>query len=236
VSSALAEGHSYVTSPVLPLYLAGVLAAFPKDDKLLLTYLRGVAVELALNFAPVDSLAASLTELKRDRRSHAPLLGMLQDLSLHSSFPVRRYSATLLGVMVRGVDEKLVMSSVVPQLVRLARDTDTNVRIETISSFGTIMQAVTSKEILVRVHEQFEWFLGHEPHRTDHQVLMALLHTLASIGPHADPVFRDEFIIPRLHQVAVDNNTASNLTRRRDVALVLLDCYRNISECCILAT
>ena len=30
VSSALAEGQSYITSPVLPLYVAGVLAAFPK--------------------------------------------------------------------------------------------------------------------------------------------------------------------------------------------------------------
>ena len=74
--------------------------------------------------------------------------------------------------MVRGVEEKLIMSSVVPNLVRLARDTETyaqlslthslslsllllthclchssNVRIETISSFGIIMQAVTSKDV-----------------------------------------------------------------------------------------
>jgi hypothetical protein len=233
VSSALADGRSYVTSPVLPIFVAGVLAAFPKDDKLLLTYLRGVTVELALNFAPIECLLSSLRELKRDRRRHAPLLGMLQDLSIHSSFQVRRYTATLLGVMVRGVEEKLVMSAIVPQLVRLARDTEINVRIETIGSFGTIMQAVTSKDILVRVHEQFEWFLSHEQHRADHQVLMALLRTLATIGPHADPVFRDKFIIPQLHKVAVENNTASNLTRRRDVALVLLDCYNNISECFI---
>ena len=30
VSSALADGRSYVTSPVLPIFVAGVLAAFPK--------------------------------------------------------------------------------------------------------------------------------------------------------------------------------------------------------------
>ena len=47
-------------------------------------------------------------------------------------------------------------------------------------------------QILVRVHEQFEWFLTHDQHRTDHQILMAVLQTLASIGPHADPVFRDQ--------------------------------------------
>lgn len=101
-------------------------------------------MELALNFAPTHCLVASLEELKRDRRHHSPLLGLLQDLSCHSSFPVRRYTATLLGVggvtlfgcdivtmswvflqvMVRGVEEKLVMNNVVPQLVRLARDSD----------------------------------------------------------------------------------------------------------------
>ena len=54
------------------------------------------------------------------------------------------------------------------------------------------MKVYNMNQILVRVHEQFEWFLSHDQHRTDHQVLMALLKTLASIGPHADPVFRDE--------------------------------------------
>ena len=71
-----------------------------KDDKMLLTYLRGMIVELSLNFAPIHCLVASLHELKRNRRCHAPLLGLLQDLSMHSSFPVRRYTATLLGVGV----------------------------------------------------------------------------------------------------------------------------------------
>lgn len=46
--------------------------------------------------------------------------------------------------------------------------------------------------MLVRAHEQFEAFMDSEQFRADHQVLMAVLRTLAKIGPHADPVFRDE--------------------------------------------
>ena len=79
---------SHLSPPILP----------GQDEKLLLSYLRGVIVELALNFAPTHCLVASLEELKRDRRHHSPILGLLQDLSCHSSFPVRRYTATLLGV------------------------------------------------------------------------------------------------------------------------------------------
>ena len=109
---------------------------------------------------------------------------------------------------------------------------------------------------------------------------MAVLKTLAKIGPHADPVFRDEckyqyvqlsqysflvswcfsgesenkptlfslstsdgsslspplVIIARLAEVAVENSKADNLTKKEDIALALLEAYRNISECCILFT
>ena len=61
-------------------------------------YLHGVVVDMALNFAPLDSLKASLAELCRERRRHLVLLEGLQDLSTHSSFQVRRYVAILTGV------------------------------------------------------------------------------------------------------------------------------------------
>ena len=44
----------------------------------------------------------------------------------------------------------------------------------------------------MRVHEQFEVFMGGDQFQMDHQLIMTVLKTLAKIGPHADPVFRDE--------------------------------------------
>ena len=41
-------------------------------------------------------------------------------------------------------------------------------------------------------------------------------------------------IIPRLAEVAEANNSCQNLTKKQDIALSLVDAYRNISECCIL--
>jgi len=75
--------------------------------------------------------------------------------------------------------------------------------------------------------------MDQQQFRVDHQVLMVVLKTLAKIGPHADPVFRDEFIIMRLAEVAIENSKADNLTKRKDIALALLEAYRNISECFI---
>ena len=44
----------------------------------------------------------------------------------------------------------------------------------------------------MRVHEQFESFMGVDLFQMDHQMIMAVLRTLAKIGPRADPVFRDK--------------------------------------------
>ena len=62
------------------------------------------------------------------------------------------------------------------------------------SSYDIIISSffpLSPQQILVRVHQQFEHFLSLEQ-SVDHQILMAVLRTLAKIGPNADPVFRDE--------------------------------------------
>ena len=69
-----------------------------QDEKLVVTYLRCTIVDMALYFAPLDSLKATFKELRRERRYHNLLLGLLQDLVTHSSFQVRRYIAILFGV------------------------------------------------------------------------------------------------------------------------------------------
>ncbi len=68
----------------------------------MLNYLRGVIVDMALNFAPLESLRATLAELCRERRRHLALLHSLRDLASHSSFQVRRYVAILTGVSGHG--------------------------------------------------------------------------------------------------------------------------------------
>jgi len=93
-----------------------------QDEKLVVTYLRCTIVDMALYFAPLDSLKATFKELRRERRYHNLLLGLLQDLVTHSSFQVRRYIAILFGLMIRNVDEKLVMKVVLPNLIKLAKD------------------------------------------------------------------------------------------------------------------
>ena len=65
---------------------------------MLVEYLRSITVELALSFAPLDSIKAAVLELKREKRFHQLILNMLQQLAGHPSFQVRSYTALLYGV------------------------------------------------------------------------------------------------------------------------------------------
>ena len=64
----------------------------------MVNYLRCSIVDMALYFAPLDSLRVTFMELRRERKYHTLLLGLLQDLVTHSSFQVRRCIAILFGV------------------------------------------------------------------------------------------------------------------------------------------
>ena len=91
--------------------------------------------------------------------------------------------------MVRGVEEKLILKAVLPQLTKLARDSEmyvhivciityklfsasatsftdvlfllySSVRVDTIASFGTIMETVTSKDVRHDWYDQLHGICG----------------------------------------------------------------------------
>lgn len=114
----MVEGKTQLTKPTLPVYIGGVLACFIQDESKLIKYLRAIIVDMALYFAPLDSIRATFNELKLvpncaifssdnnngilhvrcDRKYHSLLVGVLRDLITHSSAQVRHYIAILLGV------------------------------------------------------------------------------------------------------------------------------------------
>ena len=79
-----------------------------QDEKLLVGFLRSTLVDIALYFGPLDSLKATFSELKRERRLHGLLLNILHDLITHTSFQVRRYVGILLGVSVSVIEIEYV--------------------------------------------------------------------------------------------------------------------------------
>ena len=65
---------------------------------MLTSFLRNTIVELATSFVAMDSLRATITNLKMGKKHGSLLVEVMKELVNHSAVQVRRYTANLLGV------------------------------------------------------------------------------------------------------------------------------------------
>uniref|UniRef100_A0A8C7G3E1 RAB11 binding and LisH domain, coiled-coil and HEAT repeat containing n=1 Tax=Oncorhynchus kisutch TaxID=8019 RepID=A0A8C7G3E1_ONCKI len=210
-------GNAILTKATVPVYASGVLTCYNQDEdrKLLVGFLEDVMTTLSLSHAPLDSLKASFIELGANPVYHDMLLtvlwyGVVHTSSLHLSLranPV--YHDMLLTVLW-------------------------SVRISTIPAFGTIMEMVTHKELLERVKMQLASFLEDPQYQDQHSLHMEIIRTFGRVGPNTEPRFRDEFVLPHLHKLALDNNAQNTERKRMDIATQLFEAYSALS-CCFIS-
>ncbi|XP_074401092.1 RAB11-binding protein RELCH isoform X1 [Zonotrichia albicollis] len=229
-------GNGVLTKATVPIYATGVLTCYiqEEDRKLLVGFLEDVMTMLSLSHAPLDSLKASFVELGANPAYHELLLTVLWYGVVHTSALVRCTAARMFELLVKGVHETLVAQRVVPALITLSSDPEISVRIATIPAFGTIMETVTQRELLERVKMQLASFLEDPQYQDQHSLHTEIIKTFGRVGPNAEPRFRDEFVIPHLHKLALVNNQQSVDSKRLDIATHLFESYSALS-CCFIS-
>ncbi|XP_031692209.1 RAB11-binding protein RELCH homolog isoform X9 [Oncorhynchus kisutch] len=229
-------GNAILTKATVPVYASGVLTCYNQDEdrKLLVGFLEDVMTTLSLSHAPLDSLKASFIELGANPVYHDMLLTVLWYGVVHTSALVRCTAACMFELLVKGVNETLVAQRVVPALITLSSDPEMSVRISTIPAFGTIMEMVTHKELLERVKMQLASFLEDPQYQDQHSLHMEIIRTFGRVGPNTEPRFRDEFVLPHLHKLALDNNAQNTERKRMDIATQLFEAYSALS-CCFIS-
>ncbi|XP_066502606.1 RAB11-binding protein RELCH homolog isoform X2 [Hoplias malabaricus] len=229
-------GNGILTKATVPIYATGVLTCYnqEEDRKLLVGFLEDVMTTLSLSHAPLDSLKASFVELGANPAYHELLLTVLWYGVVHTSALVRCTAARMFELLVKGVNETLVAQRVVPALITLSSDPEISVRIATIPAFGTIMETVTQRELLERVKMQLASFLEDPQYQDQHSLHMEIIKTFGRVGPNAEPRFRDEFVLPHLHKLALGNNMQTAENKRMDIASQLFEAYSALS-CCFIS-
>ncbi|XP_069046960.1 RAB11-binding protein RELCH homolog isoform X2 [Lepisosteus oculatus] len=229
-------GNGILTKATVPIYATGVLTCYiqEEDRKLLVGFLEDVMTILSLSHAPLDSLKASFVELGANPAYHELLLTVLWYGVVHTSALVRCTAARMFELLVKGVNETLVAQRVAPALITLSSDPEISVRISTIPAFGTIMETVTQKELLERVKMQLASFLEDPQYQDQHSLHMEIIKTFGRVGPNAEPRFRDEFVLPHLHKLALSNNMQAVDAKRLDIATQLFEAYSALS-CCFIS-
>ncbi|XP_051871513.1 RAB11-binding protein RELCH homolog isoform X2 [Pristis pectinata] len=236
VDVSATAGNGVLTKATVPIYATGVLTCYnqEEDRKLLVGFLEDVMTTLSLSHAPLDSLKASFVELGANPAYHELLLTVLWYGVVHTSALVRCTAARMFELIVRGMNEALIDKRVAPALVTLSSDPEFSVRIATIPAFGTIMETVTQRELLERVKMQLASFLEDPQYHDQHSLHMEIIKTFGRVGPNAEPRFRDEFVLPNLHKLAISNNQQAIDTKRLDIAIQLFEAYSALS-CCFIS-
>ncbi|XP_052057194.1 RAB11-binding protein RELCH isoform X3 [Apodemus sylvaticus] len=229
-------GNGVLTKATVPIYATGVLTCYiqEEDRKLLVGFLEDVMTLLSLSHAPLDSLKASFVELGANPAYHELLLTVLWYGVVHTSALVRCTAARMFELTLRGLSEALVDKRVAPALVTLSGDPEFSVRIATIPAFGTIMETVIQRELLERVKMQLASFLEDPQYQDQHSLHTEVIRTFGRVGPNAEPRFRDEFVIPHLHKLALVNNLQIVDSKRLDIATHLFEAYSALS-CCFIS-
>ncbi|XP_029446345.1 RAB11-binding protein RELCH isoform X1 [Rhinatrema bivittatum] len=229
-------GNGVLTKATVPIYATGVLTCYnqEEDRKLLVGFLEDVMTMLSLSHAPLDSLKASFVELGANPAYHELLLTVLWYGVVHTSALVRCTAARMFELLVKGVNETLVAQRVVPALITLSSDPEISVRIATIPAFGTIMETVTQRELLERVKMQLASFLEDPQYQDQHSLHTEIIKTFGRVGPNTEPRFRDEFVLPNLHKLALVNNQQAVDAKRLDIATHLFEAYSALS-CCFIS-
>uniref|UniRef100_A0A8C0L134 RAB11-binding protein RELCH n=1 Tax=Canis lupus dingo TaxID=286419 RepID=A0A8C0L134_CANLU len=229
-------GNGVLTKATVPIYATGVLTCYiqEEDRKLLVGFLEDVMTLLSLSHAPLDSLKASFVELGANPAYHELLLTVLWYGVVHTSALVRCTAARMFELTLRGMSEALVDKRVAPALVTLSSDPEFSVRIATIPAFGTIMETVIQRELLERVKMQLASFLEDPQYQDQYSLHTEIIKTFGRVGPNAEPRFRDEFVIPHLHKLALVNNLQIVDSKRLDIATHLFEAYSALS-CCFIS-
>uniref|UniRef100_A0A452TCT0 RAB11-binding protein RELCH n=1 Tax=Ursus maritimus TaxID=29073 RepID=A0A452TCT0_URSMA len=228
--------NGVLTKATVPIYATGVLTCYiqEEDRKLLVGFLEDVMTLLSLSHAPLDSLKASFVELGANPAYHELLLTVLWYGVVHTSALVRCTAARMFELTLRGMSEALVDKRVAPALVTLSSDPEFSVRIATIPAFGTIMETVIQRELLERVKMQLASFLEDPQYQDQYSLHTEIIKTFGRVGPNAEPRFRDEFVIPHLHKLALVNNLQIVDSKRLDIATHLFEAYSALS-CCFIS-
>ncbi|XP_028290708.1 RAB11-binding protein RELCH homolog isoform X4 [Gouania willdenowi] len=229
-------GNGILTKATVPIYATGVLTCYnqEEDRKLLVGFLEDVMTTLSLSHAPLDSLKASFVELGANPVYHEMLLTVLWYGVVHTSALVRCTAARMFELVLRGMSEALVDRRAAPALITLCSGPEFSVRISTIPAFGTIMETVTQKELLERVKMQLASFLEDPQYQDQHSLHIEIIRTFGRVGPNAEPRFRDEFVLPHLHKLALANNSQAAENKRVDIAMQLFEAYSALS-CCFIS-
>eukprot|EP00795_Rhopilema_esculentum_P001464 gene1464-15893_t len=182
-----------ICSPLLPLFICGVLSVFNEN----------------LHFIFLGELIYQHNFISRSNQDlHGDLIQVLREALVHPSTAVRITTAPLLEILVRCVTSSPLFSQVASALITLSNDREFAVKVATVPTLGSVVETRTDKNVseiellpdflLEKVFLQLQSLMDDPGLKDNIELQKAMLRTFSRILPNSEPKFREEFISAEL--------------------------------------
>eukprot|EP00698_Gefionella_okellyi_P019618 TRINITY_DN6038_c0_g1_i1.p1 TRINITY_DN6038_c0_g1~~TRINITY_DN6038_c0_g1_i1.p1 ORF type:complete len:981 (+),score=268.08 TRINITY_DN6038_c0_g1_i1:1089-4031(+) len=213
---------------LLSLEVCGILGTL--DHERTFQLLRELIVRVAMQeygFTAAHSrvLEDAVRILAKDHGLQEVVLRMLSELVSHPSSIVRSHCAKVMSNLTDVSGPQLIARRIVPALLSFGADDDKSVRLKCVDACGTVCLCVEDAETLGKIRTQFEKFL--DEHSQD--MTIAVVMTFANILLDCPRSFRDEFILPKIMQLAHASSDSTDKVYKADMTRALMEAYRAIS-------
>lgn len=224
--SALATGSTNLSTPLLSVFIVGVLSTlYGKED--LKKSITDILVEFASHYVPLESLLVAFSELKQDRDRHELLVHILREVSFHVSIQVKCYAGNILVFLIRDINEGLISRYVIPTLDHLSQDKSVAVVCETVPAYSHLLQALSSRDLLQKCELKFIELLDYGVNN-EHQLLMKVLAEIQEFISLIGYKFRDEMLLPKLKSISDNLKHSRNQTIKHDVSVALVAIFKSL--------
>eukprot|EP00794_Sanderia_malayensis_P019013 gene19013-20925_t len=224
----LSDGISPICSPLLPLFVCGVLSVFTEEEdrKRLCTFVKQALVTISTQNLPLHNLKQSFQILCFNIVIQTELVQVLREALVHPSTVVRMATAPLLEILVPIVGNDSLFSQVASALITLSNDREFIVKVATVSALGTIVETRTDKNLLDKICLQLQSLMDDPGLKDNIQLQKTLLRTFSRIIPNSDPKFREDFLAHRIRRMVEENSLLADLKTQVDMARELTQCLK----------
>ncbi|KAK7603248.1 hypothetical protein V9T40_003247 [Parthenolecanium corni] len=215
---------------VLPVYLLAILVPFQEVEEIQTT-LRKFLFMLPICGYPIGILEYCVKELNHVAFIQETLLTTLWEGVVHPREAVRVTVVKLFSVLIPSSTDFVVINRIIPAILTLSNDQDTNVKSSTVQVFGKLIAKTSVKEVLDKCCFQLQTLLSEQNVSDNHILTVQLITTLGVISSHVDSTFRDDVIVTQLAAYASFTMQMTNLSRKQELSRVLLDAYNLVIYC-----
>ncbi|XP_050533582.1 RAB11-binding protein RELCH-like isoform X2 [Daktulosphaira vitifoliae] len=221
---------------IIFLYLYTVLAPIQSEETELESLLKKYVCMLPLCGVPIDVLHTTVFELASNHSHlHNIILSSLWEGVISQKESVRLAVTKLLSSIIPCLSDINITNRVVPALITLSNDCNSDVKIALVPVIGELMTSTNNKDTIEKCRFQMKSLMEDRSLNDNNAFATELITAFGKMAPKSDQLYREEVIMVQLNMYSGVAVRINDISRKIHLTKVLLDAFSSILYECTLS-